>query len=310
MRKRYFTALFFITLLIPGIVDSQVLLSKEIKNHSIFSTEEFGSNSQLKNNELVSTKSYRWSKTTSSLYHPLYPQYGSPSLKAGFPPGRKILNIIHVLVESEHYMKEVLMNEDPIIDYAIYEAVSNLDQLNVEKNLGYLYHYIVGFRLYADDDPDNLVLDIDSIRKDRYKSLNTGVLGIYPSIETGQFYINDYSGLYIFEKQSTKHNNISMMKDKKPVILSSKNYPNPFNPQTTIEFELKENAHVSLKIYNALGQEIASLMSENLMKGKYNRTWNASNVASGVYFYRLIINVRSHITSESFSIVERLILLK
>ena len=127
MRKRYFTALFFITLLIPGIVDSQVLLSKEIKNHSIFSTEEFGSNSQLKNNELVSTKSYRWSKTTSSLYHPLYPQYGSPSLKAGFPPGRKILNIIHVLVESEHYIKGDLMNENPIIDYTTYEAVSNFD---------------------------------------------------------------------------------------------------------------------------------------------------------------------------------------
>jgi len=201
-------------------------------------------------------------------------------------------------------------NYDYNKNYDQFEQNDVRNQLNVEDNLGYLSHYIIGFRIYEDNDSDNLVLDIDSIRKDRYKSLNTGVLGIFPSIETGQFYINDYSGLYIFEKQSTKHNTLNRTKSKKPVILSSKNYPNPFNPQTTIEFELKENAHVSLKIYNALGQEITSLISENLMRGKYKRTWNGSDVASGVYFYRLSINTNSQEKSEYSSSVERIVLLK
>ena len=65
------------------------------------------------------------------------------------------------------------------------------------------------------------------------------------------------------------------------------NYPNPFNPNTTIRFALRSPNFVTLKVYNTLGQEIASLVSENLAAGSYEVSWNASGLASGVYLYRL-----------------------
>jgi hypothetical protein len=65
------------------------------------------------------------------------------------------------------------------------------------------------------------------------------------------------------------------------------NYPNPFNPQTTIQIVLPTDGFVSLKIYNVLGQEVATLVSDNLSAGSYKYVWNANNFASGIYIYRL-----------------------
>jgi len=65
------------------------------------------------------------------------------------------------------------------------------------------------------------------------------------------------------------------------------NYPNPFNPTTNFEFSLTEQSFVSLKVYDITGREVANVLSKNLSAGTYNQTWNAENLASGVYFYRL-----------------------
>lgn len=65
------------------------------------------------------------------------------------------------------------------------------------------------------------------------------------------------------------------------------NYPNPFNPSTKFSFAIPERSFVSLKVYNLLGKEIAAIVSEELSAGNYKRIWNAENISSGVYFYRL-----------------------
>jgi hypothetical protein len=65
------------------------------------------------------------------------------------------------------------------------------------------------------------------------------------------------------------------------------NYPNPFNPSTTIEFDLPKSGEVSLKVFNILGEEVATLVSERLSTGSYSYEWDASNLASGIYLYRL-----------------------
>ncbi len=71
------------------------------------------------------------------------------------------------------------------------------------------------------------------------------------------------------------------------------NYPNPFNPTTTINFDLPENAFVKLTIYNAMGQKVVDLVNGNQTAGFYTMQWNGrdargATVASGVYFYQLI----------------------
>jgi|GEM_PF-2347483 len=65
------------------------------------------------------------------------------------------------------------------------------------------------------------------------------------------------------------------------------NYPNPFNPVTRITFTLPEKSPVTLKIYDALGREVAVLVSGELPAGRYTEVWDARNFPSGVYFYRL-----------------------
>jgi hypothetical protein len=65
------------------------------------------------------------------------------------------------------------------------------------------------------------------------------------------------------------------------------NYPNPFNPATTIQFHIPELSNVTLTIYNSIGEEITVLINEDLSTGDYNIRWNAEGFNSGVYFYQL-----------------------
>lgn len=67
----------------------------------------------------------------------------------------------------------------------------------------------------------------------------------------------------------------------------SQNYPNPFNPTTNIKFAIPQNGFVTLKVYNMLGKEVATLVNSNLSAGSYNFDFNASNLSSGIYFYKL-----------------------
>jgi hypothetical protein len=80
------------------------------------------------------------------------------------------------------------------------------------------------------------------------------------------------------------------------------NYPNPFNPITTITYDVKETGHVTLKVYNILGKEVATLVDEVKDNNRYQVTFDASGLAAGVYFYRVNVN--------DFSDVHKMILLK
>jgi len=65
------------------------------------------------------------------------------------------------------------------------------------------------------------------------------------------------------------------------------NYPNPFNPSTTISYTISQPAYTTLKVYDVLGNEITTLVNGNKHAGKYEVEFNASNLSSGVYFYKL-----------------------
>ncbi|MBU0561506.1 MAG: T9SS type A sorting domain-containing protein, partial [Bacteroidetes bacterium] len=65
------------------------------------------------------------------------------------------------------------------------------------------------------------------------------------------------------------------------------NFPNPFNPTTQISYQLPKDGFVNLVVYNALGQEVAKLVNQHQSVGKYSVQFNASNLPSGVYIYKL-----------------------
>jgi Secretion system C-terminal sorting domain len=72
--------------------------------------------------------------------------------------------------------------------------------------------------------------------------------------------------------------------------LLEQNYPNPFNPSTTIQFSIPEQSIVKLEVFNTLGEKVSTLVSEELKAGNYKYDWNAENLSSGIYFYRLNTN--------------------
>jgi tetratricopeptide (TPR) repeat protein len=65
------------------------------------------------------------------------------------------------------------------------------------------------------------------------------------------------------------------------------NYPNPFNPSTVIKYQLSDASQVSLKVFDVMGREVATLVNSYQNKGNYDVTFNANNLASGIYFYKL-----------------------
>jgi hypothetical protein len=65
------------------------------------------------------------------------------------------------------------------------------------------------------------------------------------------------------------------------------NYPNPFNPSTRIGFQIADRGRVSLKVFDMLGREVATLIDEEKQPGEYEVRWDAGDNASGVYLYRL-----------------------
>ncbi|MBU0560227.1 MAG: choice-of-anchor A family protein [Bacteroidetes bacterium] len=82
----------------------------------------------------------------------------------------------------------------------------------------------------------------------------------------------------------------------------SQNYPNPFNPSTTIGFSISKEGSYTVKVYNLIGEEIATLLNENLNPGFYNVNFNADNVATGMYIYRL--------SGDNVNITKKMMLIK
>jgi 5-hydroxyisourate hydrolase-like protein (transthyretin family) len=80
------------------------------------------------------------------------------------------------------------------------------------------------------------------------------------------------------------------------------NYPNPFNPQTIIGYQISQAGFVSLKVYDITGREVATLVNESQSQGRYEVLFNGSNLASGVYLYKLQVG--------DFSQMKKFVLMK
>ena len=94
----------------------------------------------------------------------------------------------------------------------------------------------------------------------------------------------------------------TLMVNQYPAPTSLSPLPNPFNPTTHFGFRIADFGLVTLKVYNVLGQEVATLVDDLKEPGTYTVQWNASGVASGVYYYKL--------TAGSYHDVKKMIVIK
>jgi|GEM_PF-657684 len=96
---------------------------------------------------------------------------------------------------------------------------------------------------------------------------------------------------------------VNEIKDLVPMVYDlGQNYPNPFNPSTTIKFSIPESGMVTLRVFNMLGQEVATLLNSEKTAGVYEASFDASALSSGIYFYTL--------DSKNFTSTKKMVLLK
>ena len=118
--------------------------------------------------------------------------------------------------------------------------------------------------------------------------VQAGVMYIQNSVNTGPVYL-DMLKMHRGWTLATDNQGSALQPEK---FRLENNYPNPFNPETTIEFSVPEQSEVMFKIYNILGEEMYQMQDENLSSGVYRVIWNGANkfgvqVPSGIYFYQL-----------------------
>ncbi len=152
----------------------------------------------------------------------------------------------------------------------------------------------LGFRSPCIDagNPENMYNDLESVFRPGYAQL--------PARGTVRNDMGAYGGpgasgwwnFFNFAKEipAVEYEEQQIFAENREKTFQVSSYPNPFNNQTTISFELPYDDFVSLKIFNVLGQEVANLVSGKLQAGSHKYAWNAADAASGIYFYRLEVN--------------------
>lgn len=148
-------------------------------------------------------------------------------------------------------------------------------------------------------------------------ALNTSTSSFYTFVDNSAFKNNELYTYYVSDVETngteTKHTELaqSVVYEIKSQVVDrfqlKQNFPNPFNPNTTISYNLGENVNVSLKIYNEKGEFVKELVNESQNKGSHSVDWNGTDsfgkeVSSGTYFYK--------IETESFTRSHKMILLK
>ena len=111
----------------------------------------------------------------------------------------------------------------------------------------------------------------------------TDIMGsVYPNTGNSEWYLDDY-----LLEQLDPSVSVGPKKNAPLEFALRQNFPNPFNPTTTMEYALPHAGHVTLRIYTVLGEEIAELANAPQPAGTFTARWDATGVPSGIYFYRL-----------------------
>ncbi len=168
----------------------------------------------------------------------------------------------------------------------------------------------ITFILERSDEVDNDFKEIHKCKKDSTKHCDRNITN------NKKYYYRVYAVKDTLKSEySSVVNAIGILTDVKDEFTETPteyklyaNYPNPFNPSTVISYDLPFECNVKLSIYNIVGEEVAVLRNTTQSAGRYNVEWNASDVSSGIYFYR--ISSTSTNGSGNFVKVMKMLLIK
>jgi len=172
-----------------------------------------------------------------------------------------------------------------------------------------------GYRLSESDEVEIEIQSESYPLRIKITGKNNGIINGYlvkeyvGNVEVGEREIPDGMELMI------SNTNVKLVKIKKGSVIPSKfaleqNYPNPFNPSTRIKYVLPVKANVKLKIINSLGQEISTLVNGEIQAGVHEVEFDASNLASGIYFYRIQVVNPSSSSGDIFVETGKMVLLR
>lgn len=199
------------------------------------------------------------------------------------------------MIESHQGQHQVYRNGDP---YMIRLDVFPFTRNFVDTTLIYRFRQVgagdtIAFRSWIGPPPGSLFRSTFTFKKNVgliRNSYHSGTMDVY---STNEHFLLSSVIASVFEDPSSSAPSSYML---------SQNYPNPFNPRTTIEISIPQARYVTLTVHDVLGQEVVTLVCAELHPGTHKVVWEATGVASGVYFYQL--------KAESFVETKKMLLMK
>jgi hypothetical protein len=191
-----------------------------------------------------------------------------------------------IIYPNSIYLADLLVRFDhTITDFSIMYACQELgcDDAATMKVTAFKNGMYVGFSTRTATFPGTW--PVDTLRCTFPQGFDSVVVHYYLHPPTCQ----DYGVIFVADNMRVTSINTSVISEGElPVMFMLKqNYPNPFNPSTTISYQLRTQSYVTLKVFDVLGREVATLVNSVEQPGNKSVNFNAGNLESGVYYYRL-----------------------
>jgi len=198
-----------------------------------------------------------------------------------------------VLNQPDIWVYDVSNYSSPTFVTTLADKNATVHNLYIIGGLGFVSHYTSGFKTLDVRNPAAPVVadayDTNALTGDGYD----GAFGVYPFSPNGIVLVSDWdNGLFVFQVEGHNGAPTSASKPAPPGATLQQNFPNPFNPTTTIAYDLLRAGDVTLSVYDVRGALVATLASGRRGAGTHRETWNGTDdtgalVSSGVYYYRL-----------------------
>jgi len=191
----------------------------------------------------------------------------------------------HILYPNSIYLSDILVHfNQTITDFSIMYCCQELgcDDAATMKVTAFKNGSYVGFNTRTATFPGTW--PVDTLRCTFPQGFDSVVIHYYLHPPTCQ----DYGTIYLADNMRvTPYVSAVSESELREMFTLRQNYPNPFNPSTTISYQLPTQSYVTLKVFDILGREVATLVNGVEQPGYKSVNFNADNLASGVYYYRL-----------------------